>query len=126
METIVKTNIEFIISTLSTLSIAKNNLYLVPSLVGIIKTEGKKRVYWNEAVIEMGRLLDYVRVNKCERSTEAVVADLSVLLPLNDILSAVSIIHATFENPYSKEKIKQSVLNAQTIIINRAMATLNP
>jgi hypothetical protein len=123
MEAIVKSNIEFLIDTLSEVDEVKTNLYLIRYL-RLILSKGDY-VFWEEASLELGRVIDTIGLNKYGQEVSALVKKLDVLLPCASILESSWFIHRTWKCAQSSERVKQSVLKIQGEHIAKAKNKLN-
>lgn len=124
MENEVKANVEFLIETLSPVDAVKTNLYLIRALRLIIKDESNW-AWWDEAVLELNRVIDVVRVNKCGREVRAMIADFDILLPAADLLEATLHLHRAHSSKGWGKKVKASVLKIQGERAEKALAKLS-
>lgn len=112
-------NLTFVNDTIKDIDEVKTNLYLLRAIRMYIKEP--VRTWIDEVVVELGRVVDGVRINRYHQSTESVMKKLNVLFPCQDIIDASIIIDTAIKNEriYAKN-IFASVIKFQSARIEVA------
>lgn len=124
MNALIIDNLLHVMDRLKDIDEAKNSSFLWVSFEIYLKD--LSRIDLVEAINELERVCDTVRINKAKIPTGEVCKKLDVLLPCLDIVEALAAIDNTLRHQtIFQEKIIKSVMKTQTEKINRAKSKLD-